>query len=120
MKNSQGEIIGFVMTSIFTADILARNKVLVIYALAILAVVFVVGLALSRGIVQLLKGSLKGHHPTSCWSSTCGRRTCSTPLRTVSLPPTGGKGDLLQPGGPEAAGPGDRAGAGPGAVPDLP
>ena len=63
VKNSQGEIIGFVMTSIFTADILARNKVLVIYALAILAVVFVVGLALSRGIVQLLKGSLKGHHP---------------------------------------------------------
>lgn len=62
--DSQGEIIGFVMTSIFTSDIWEQNRVIVVYALAILGVVLLLGVGLSRGIVALLRGSLKGYHPT--------------------------------------------------------
>mgnify|MGYP000570940312 FL=1 len=64
VENDQGEIIGFVMTSIFTSDIWEQNRVIVIYALVILGVVLLLGVGLSRGIVALLRGSLKGHHPT--------------------------------------------------------
>lgn len=63
VENDQGEIIGFVMTSIFTSDIWEQNRVIVVYALAILGVVLVLSVGLSRGIVALLRGSLKGHHP---------------------------------------------------------
>lgn len=63
VENEQGEIIGFVMTSIFTSDIWAQNQVIVVYALAVLGVVLLLGVVLSRGIVALLRGSLKGHHP---------------------------------------------------------
>ena len=52
------------MTSIFTSDIWEQNRVIVIYALVILGVVLLLGVGLSRGIVALLRGSLKGHHPT--------------------------------------------------------
>lgn len=64
VENHEGEIIGFVMTSIFTSDIWAQNEVIVVYALAIFGVVLLLGVGLSRGIVTLLRGSLKGHHPT--------------------------------------------------------
>ena len=64
VENHEGEIIGFVMTSIFTSDIWAQSKGIVVYALAILGVVLLLGVGMSRGIVALLRGSLKGHHPT--------------------------------------------------------
>lgn len=64
VENEEGEIIGFVMTSIFSSDIWKQNQVIVIYILAILGVVLLLGVVLSRGIVALLRGSLKGHHPT--------------------------------------------------------
>lgn len=63
IENDQGEIIGFVMTSIFTSGILALNRTLAIYFLAIFAAACVVGVLLSRGIVHLLKKGLLGHHP---------------------------------------------------------
>lgn len=63
VENEEGEIIGFVMTSIFTSDIWAQSRVIIVYALAVLGVVLLLGVVLSRGIVTLLRGSLKGHHP---------------------------------------------------------
>lgn len=63
VENDKGEMIGFVMTSIFTSDIWEQNRAIVVYALAILGVVLLLGVGLSRGIVAMLRGSLKGHHP---------------------------------------------------------
>ena len=89
VENDQGEIIGFVMTSIFTSDIWEQNRVIVIYALVILGVVLLLGVGLSRGIVALLRGSLKGHHPTELLELYLSRKMCSTPLRMDWWPPTG-------------------------------
>ena len=61
--NDQGEVIGFVVASIFTSDILERSQMLLIYALLVFAAVFLVGLGLSRGMVNVLKKSLRGYHP---------------------------------------------------------
>lgn len=63
VEDQQGEIIGFVMTSIFTSDIWDQSLGIVVYALAILGVVLLLGIVLSQGIVSLLRGSLQGHHP---------------------------------------------------------
>ena len=63
VTNSQGQVIGFVVASIFTADILAQNRMLLLYALLVLAAVSLVGLGLSRGMVNVLKSSLRGLHP---------------------------------------------------------
>lgn len=64
VEDSQGEIIGFVMTSIFTSDIWRQSQIIVVYALGVLGAVLILGVVLSRGIVTLLRGSLLGHHPT--------------------------------------------------------
>ena len=63
IRNQDGEIIGFVTAAIFNADILQRNRALLLPFLLILCGVFVVALLLSRGIVLLLKRSLLGHQP---------------------------------------------------------
>lgn len=63
ISDQGGQTIGFVMTSIFTAGILERNRNLVVSALIIICVVFFVGLLLSRWIVRLLTRTLRGHHP---------------------------------------------------------
>ena len=63
VTNDQGEVIGFVVTSIFTSDMLERSQMLLVYALLVFAAVFLVGLGLSRGMVNLLKKSLRGYHP---------------------------------------------------------
>ena len=52
VENDQGEIIGFVMTSIFTSDIWEQNRVIVIYALVILGVVGREDLHWIRGLVR--------------------------------------------------------------------
>lgn len=61
--DGRGEIIGFVMTSIFSADILHRNQNLVMSYVLILCAVFLVGLVISKNIIRLLTHSLMGHHP---------------------------------------------------------
>ena len=63
VTNEQGEVIGFVVASIFTADILAQNRMLLLYVLLVFAAVALVGLGLSRGMVNVLKKSLRGLHP---------------------------------------------------------
>ena len=63
IKDHRGTIIGFVMTSIFVSDIWAQSARILGYGLAVLGVVLLLGVCLSRGIVALLRGSLKGHHP---------------------------------------------------------
>lgn len=60
----QGQLLGFVMTSIFTADILHRSYALAGYSLLLLAGMLLAALALTHGMVSLLKTSLRGHHPT--------------------------------------------------------
>ena len=49
VTNERGEVIGFVVASIFTADILAQNRMLLLYVLLVFAAVALVGLGLSRG-----------------------------------------------------------------------
>ena len=63
MYNDVGELVGFVMASVFTSDILRRGLVLACYSLVLLCVMLAVALSLSHGIVALLKNSLRGHHP---------------------------------------------------------
>ncbi len=63
VTNSRGEVIGFVVASVFASDILAQNRALLIYALLVFAAVSLVGLGLSRGMVNVLKKSLRGYHP---------------------------------------------------------
>ena len=63
VTNERGEVIGFVVASIFTADILAQNRTLLLYVLLVFAAVALVGLGLSRGMVNVLKKSLRGLHP---------------------------------------------------------
>lgn len=60
---SGGEIVGFVTVSIFSAGILANTRSLLASFLLVMAVAILAAAALSRGIVTLLKGSLRGHRP---------------------------------------------------------
>lgn len=64
VTNRQGEIIGFVTAAIFTSDILQRNLSLALVFIFILFACLITAFLLSRGIVHLLKDSLRGHHPT--------------------------------------------------------
>ena len=59
----QGELVGFVMVSVFTSEILRGSLRLTCYSLVLLCVMLAAALALSHGIVALLKNSLRGHHP---------------------------------------------------------
>lgn len=63
VRDGAGDIIGFVTVAIFRADILQRSLNLVLLFFLVLGGMFGVALLLSRGIVHLLKGSLRGHHP---------------------------------------------------------
>ncbi len=63
VRDQQGVIIGFVTTAIFSSDIWAQSRRILGYGLVVLGVVLLLGVGLSRGIVSLLRGSLKGHHP---------------------------------------------------------
>ncbi len=63
IRNSQGEIIGFVTVAIFSSGILQQNLSLLPVFGCILAAALLIALLLSRGIVQLLKRSLHGYHP---------------------------------------------------------
>lgn len=61
--DDQGALVGFVMVSVFTSDILRGSLRLAVYSLVLLCVMLAVALSLSHGIVALLKNSLRGHHP---------------------------------------------------------
>ena len=63
VRDSRGEILGFVMTSIFASSISARIWASARLGLLLMAGVFVLSLGLSRFIVQLLKSTLHGLHP---------------------------------------------------------
>ena len=63
VRDGSGSIIGFVTVAIFRADILQRSLNLVLLFSLVLGGMFGVALLLARGIVHLLKGSLRGHHP---------------------------------------------------------
>ena len=63
VRDGSGSIIGFVTVAIFRADILQRSLNLVLLFSLVLGGMFGVALLLARGIVYLLKGSLRGHHP---------------------------------------------------------
>ena len=61
--DDQGALVGFVMVSVFTSDILRGSLRLAVYSLVLLCIMLAVALSLSHGIVALLKNSLRGHHP---------------------------------------------------------
>ncbi len=64
VEDADGTILGFVMTSVFTAEISAHIQSQVTYALFLLVGILLVALGLSRGLVALLRSSLLGYHPT--------------------------------------------------------
>lgn len=64
VQDTDGTILGFVMTSVFTADISAHIHMLVLYCVLVFFAALVVALGLSRGLVVLLRRSLLGYHPT--------------------------------------------------------
>lgn len=63
VKDGDGTIIGFVMTSVFTDYISEQARALFpAYGLILLVMLFV-SVLLSNGIVRILRASLMGHHP---------------------------------------------------------
>ena len=64
VTDADGNILGFVVTSVFTADIYAHIHTLFLYSILLFLAALVVALALSRGLVGLLRRSLLGYHPT--------------------------------------------------------
>ena len=64
VEDADGTILGFVMTSTFTAEISAHIHRLVLYCLVLFGTALAVALGLSRGLVALLRRSLLGYHPT--------------------------------------------------------
>ena len=64
VEDADGTILGFVMTSTFTAEISAHIHRLVLYCLVLFGAALAVALGLSRGLVALLRRSLLGYHPT--------------------------------------------------------
>ena len=64
VEDTDGTILGFVMTSTFTAEITAHIQVLVLYGILLFFAALTVALGLSRGLVALLRRSLLGYHPT--------------------------------------------------------
>lgn len=63
VRNSSGDIIGFVMASVFTARLSDQYKSILLVHLAILGVMLIVGLLMTRFIVAFLRKSLMGLHP---------------------------------------------------------
>lgn len=63
VKDESGTIVGFIMASVFTDYISDQAKALLPAYLVILAIMLIVSVLLSHGIVRLLRASLMGHHP---------------------------------------------------------
>lgn len=63
VKNPDGEIIGFVMASVFSAHISDRQKSIILVHMVILVLMLFVSFFLSHTIVRYLKKSLMGFHP---------------------------------------------------------
>ena len=64
VEDTDGTILGFVMTSVFISDIYAHIQSLILYCILLFCTALVVALGLSRGLVALLRRSLLGYHPT--------------------------------------------------------
>lgn len=63
IRSSDGEILGFVTVAIFSSDIFQRSLSLILAFALILCAALLTAFLLSRGLVALLKGSLRGHRP---------------------------------------------------------
>ena len=63
IKNKNGDIIGFVMASVFTTYISDQAHALFPAYLMILGLMLLAGVLISRLIVRMLRASLMGHHP---------------------------------------------------------
>lgn len=63
VKNQDGDIIGFVMASVFTAHISERQKSIIFLHVAILIIMIFVSFFLTHSMVRYLRKSLLGFHP---------------------------------------------------------
>lgn len=64
IKGSDGEITGFVMSSVFTAHISSRQKHIIFVHMGILGLMLFVSLSLTHTVVRFLRKSLMGFHPS--------------------------------------------------------
>ncbi|MEG0813555.1 MAG: ATP-binding protein [Clostridium sp.] len=63
IKSSNGEIIGFVMASVFTAHISGQQRTIILVHIAILGFMLLISFILTRTIVHFLRKSLMGFYP---------------------------------------------------------
>ena len=63
VRDSQGEIIGYVMASVFTDYLSDRQTNIVTLYLSVLGLMLVMSFLLSRALVVFLRGRLMGHEP---------------------------------------------------------
>lgn len=63
IKNKNGNIIGFVMVSLFTATISAQHRILLLFHGLIFLVMMIVSISLTHTVISLIKDSLLGYDP---------------------------------------------------------
>lgn len=63
IKNKNGDILGFVMASVFTATISARHRGILLAHAAILLLMIAVSISLTHAVMQYLRKALKGFDP---------------------------------------------------------
>lgn len=63
VKNSGGEIVGFVMVSLFTATLSAQHRSLLFFYIIIFLIMMIVSISLTHTMFSLLRDSLLGYDP---------------------------------------------------------
>ena len=63
VKNSDGEIVGFVMVSLFTATLSAQHRSLLFFYIIIFLIMMIVSISLTHTMFSLLRDSLLGYDP---------------------------------------------------------
>ena len=63
IKNGDGEIIGFVMVSLFTATLSAQHRYLLFFHIGIFLIMMIVSVSLTHTILSLMRDSLLGYDP---------------------------------------------------------
>ena len=63
VKNSSGEIVGFVMVSLFTATLSAQHRSLLFFYIIIFLIMMIVSISLTHTMFSLLRDSLLGYDP---------------------------------------------------------
>ncbi len=63
IKNKNGNIIGFVMVSLFTATISAQHRVLLLFHGLIFLLMMIVSISMTHTVIALLRDSLLGYDP---------------------------------------------------------